>query len=427
MKLFIATTIIASIVEASTSKLRNRQINHRQADSHGSNAEIIQANLDLKTLIGEKLRKFRRNRRQWNKDNTLHSRKECHPTTKLSDSDVGILDCGVDEYCMESKLSSIGGICVNSQDRNLQNEAFLDISNCDPKNEYFGYFECDCSDFNLETSTGSFSCMIYDNYCFTDDICGSLVITNTIIEDGAKADYCYSFSDPFEVEFCYSFNGDSCDIVIDNKSCNSCALVDVEDPDLGYTFFECLDFDCTNTAIQASGNECLGTNILQRTFPNGSESTLPPPNNKNSTLNPSEDASEVNTASEFPTTSLPTEELTMAISSFPTSTPSGMPSETPTSIPSDLPSLAPSLDPTYIPLSLAPSISPTAVQTTESTLSSTLAPITPTPTASPSDHLHMSSSPTETPVSSSASIRSNLWTVGTVLVLLLSLLDHIVG
>ena len=432
MKLSIATTIIASssLVEASSSKLRSRPTNHLTRDSHGSNNNAIQANLDPKTFIGEKLKKIRRNRHQRNKEKILHSHKECDPTKQL-DFDVGILECGVDEYCMESKFSSTGGICVNSNDRNLQKEtSFLGISNCDPNNEYFGYYECDCSNFNLESSTGSFSCLIYDNFCFTDDICGSLIITNTITEDGATADYCYSFQDPFEVEFCYSFNGDSCDIIIDNESCNSCALVDVEDPDLGYTFFQCLDFDCTNTVIQASGNECLDTNILYVTFPDGSESTLPPPNSKNSTLNPSVGASELNTASEFPT-SLPTEEPTRKITSFPSSTPSSMPSETPTSIPSDLPSLAPSgspsLDPTDTPSTLAPSISPTTGQTTESTQPSTLAPITPTPTATPSDPKQISSSPTETPSSSSTSMRSTVWVALTTVVLLMSILDHIVG
>lgn len=109
---------------------------------------------------------------------------ECDPTS--SSPDVGILSsCGVGKHCMAVDDNDVGGLCVNDDDliiaeeliveqRELQGyEAITDL--CDPASTAYEPGKCDCSVFDLETNTGTFSCTLEAAYCFPgyDGFCAS--------------------------------------------------------------------------------------------------------------------------------------------------------------------------------------------------------------------------------------------------------------
>lgn len=193
--------------------------------------------------------------------------KECHPYSEdlgPIDYDIGILDaCEPHEFCVESSSSALGGFCVDLDPRKLQegyydySESFLDVANCDP--DQYSYYECNCAEFDTELGTGSFSCSILEDYCFLDGICGSMTISTHITSTGTRMDYCYSFTTPFETEFCYKVKDDSsCNIAVGDEYCNSCDVVTVENENAGYNLYNCFAFDCTNTLAKMSGNDCTG-------------------------------------------------------------------------------------------------------------------------------------------------------------------------
>jgi len=256
-----------------------------------------------------------------------------------------------------------------------------------------------------------------------------VTINNSISTQGdIKTEYCYAVLHPFEVTFCYTFDNDnSCNIVVDDENCNRCQLVDIEDSGLDYSYFECLDFDCSNTIAQLSGNECLGAYVRDGVFSVDADSTLPPEIPKNGTLTPntffpSLEPSSVSTAPE-------SESPTMLPSQQPTPTISSSPSLAPTVIPTLIPSVPLSDQLSPIPSELPTSL-PSSVQTIEATLSPSPGltepnpmPNTILPTSDPSDSF--TAAPSDVLASSCVSRRSRYWIFSTLVVLAASFVHHI--
>lgn len=304
---------------------------------------------------------------------------ECNPDI----ADIGILQCSVGQYCMESRVSKLGGYCLEkviaSNDRQLQGTvggagSFLPTSYCEPSSDDYGFYECDCSVFDVTTNTGSFTCTLYDDYCFTDETCGRLTVTNTLFSDvdtsngsSDRAEYCGNFQDPFDVEICYSVDRENrCDIVIDGVSCDACEIVHVvTDSDLQFISYDCYQFDCTNTLANLAGNDCLGPAILETVMANGNEEGAieVPSTHPNTVSIAPTTASTIWTTDEptvAPTTGPRTSAPTLVISTSPTSSP--------TMTASVVPSLSPSASASSSP-TVAPSTSPTVIASNEPTTS----------------------------------------------------------
>jgi hypothetical protein len=193
---------------------------------------------------------------------------ECDPAS--SDADVGLLSCGMGNYCMESQDSKLGGFCVESPmafDRDLQDgisENYTDsdltpTQYCNESSPYFGYFECDCDEFDVANNTGTISCDVEVNYCFgvyaCNDTCANLSITYSTDGESYRYTACYDFFSPYEQRFCYYYTSSAlgttdCAISLDNELCTSCNTSSLLDP-------ECGEFDCENVGMGISGNSCI--------------------------------------------------------------------------------------------------------------------------------------------------------------------------
>jgi hypothetical protein len=191
---------------------------------------------------------------------------ECDPTS--DGADVGILGCGMNQYCAESEDSILGGFCMNSnaeKNRELEDYQFLPPGLCDPKSEsaQYQYYDCDCTNFDAVALEGTFSCVTSAYYCFYEVVCGSTSVSSSRIPDGSggfveRAEYCYDFVTPKETSLCYGIdNMDACTISVDNVGCKSCEIQ--QDTD-------CYIFDCTNTAVGVEGNDCLGDYVYDFLF-----------------------------------------------------------------------------------------------------------------------------------------------------------------
>jgi hypothetical protein len=193
---------------------------------------------------------------------------ECDPAS--SDADVGLLSCGMGNYCMESQGSNLGGFCVESPmafDRDLQDgisENYTEPCLCVPpaqycneSSPYFDYFECDCDEFDVENNTGTLTCKVYENYCFgkygCNDTCGNANVTVSIDGESYSYSTCYDFFTPYEQKFCYYYSSaldiTECAISVDDELCTSCSTSSLIDPDCG-------EFDCENVGAGSSGNSC---------------------------------------------------------------------------------------------------------------------------------------------------------------------------
>jgi len=192
---------------------------------------------------------------------------ECDPTS--TDADIGILSCGDDSLYLEDSKSTLGGFCVKSSAKarrhmemkngksppttsTFERVNFAEAINptrgsayCDPSSPYHGLLDCNCNDFDLQTSTGSFQC-IHHSYCFSAvseccaDTCGSITISYENVGDGTYSyQACYAFETPYQQTFCFgksknladgtsvgcygSFNGESCGACNEQ---NGCTLLD---------------------------------------------------------------------------------------------------------------------------------------------------------------------------------------------------------
>lgn len=100
---------------------------------------------------------------------------ECDPRAGTK-PDVGILSCDAGSICVKNKDSTLGGVCsILSKSRVLQEEAnFVDVCLGTASPEEVGAQSCDCSQF--DGTSGIFTCVIFDRYCFTSTgtYCGSI-------------------------------------------------------------------------------------------------------------------------------------------------------------------------------------------------------------------------------------------------------------
>jgi hypothetical protein len=199
---------------------------------------------------------------------------ECDPAS--SDADVGLLSCGMGNYCMESQGSDLGGFCVESPiafDRDLQANATNGTSEtsdeteggagqyCNESSPYFGYLDCNCDEFDVANNTGTLSCDIYKNYCFgaygCNETCANSSLTySTDGEESSRYIACYDFFSPYEQRFCYYYTSalgeTGCAISLDEEFCTSCSTTNIT------SFYDsevCNDFDCENVGM-GSGNSC---------------------------------------------------------------------------------------------------------------------------------------------------------------------------
>ncbi|KAL3938805.1 MAG: hypothetical protein SGARI_001601 [Bacillariaceae sp.] len=214
--------------------------------------------------------------------NLLRSQaKECDPV-KAAHPDSGLLSCGVGRYCMESDQSNLGGLCQNLIDtegeegRGLQDDANTTIW----EDAYTLFCEdnmdgCECSDVSMEDYTLSISCEFEDTckpktskcnenivHCYDATYAWSVTAPATYTRT-----FCYTDTQPYDSNICYTANviddDWTCEVSSGGDACSSCEVnfVDVAFcPPVGnctyYTNFPCYTFDCTNTALNVSGNDC---------------------------------------------------------------------------------------------------------------------------------------------------------------------------
>lgn len=114
---------------------------------------------------------------------------ECNPRADTQ-PDVGILSCGADSYCVESKDSALGGVCSYltkqrglDQNQSLGFAIFAYICSGYVTVEDFGFKSCDCS--QLVDGVGPISCNIYDRYCFdvAENYCASVTVGGEVSFD----------------------------------------------------------------------------------------------------------------------------------------------------------------------------------------------------------------------------------------------------
>ena len=153
------------------------------------------------------------------------SAKNCDPTS--DDPDIGILSCGVGQFCETRQDSCLGGRCLSATaiERDLGSSNNLNGIPCFPSFP----LHCSCPNFNFTSLSGSFQC-IYQLYsCYgCSDYCYEANITVTkkydVIE---KAQLCYYFKKPYQIEVCYTgyfpTTSGVCRYTIDGVDCISCS------------------------------------------------------------------------------------------------------------------------------------------------------------------------------------------------------------
>jgi len=207
---------------------------------------------------------------------------KCNPSSQ--DPDVGILSCQDDSICVRtaSVSKSLGGLCVPltffdgaivavdepQVDADADGEVDSDVDSdvgrpakkrgylyCDPSSPYFGFLDCDCSQFDTETMKGSFSCSYA--YCFggLSECCAETCADVTMAysaasdSDGFTYETCYVFSEPYTQTFCHgqtvSSGTSSCFGSFDDVSCESCQVANST----------CSSFSCSAAGLQ--GELCM--------------------------------------------------------------------------------------------------------------------------------------------------------------------------
>jgi hypothetical protein len=165
---------------------------------------------------------------------------ECVPVG----ADVGVLECGVGQVCVESTESTLGGVCSSPTSRQLTHAT--DLGLCDPTSYWYSVYDCDCSAFNNATKTGVVSCLVESEclgsvYYGCYDTCQNTTATYTFLIDTVTSfKNCYEFVVDGDAatltSFCLKFPADytSCAVELDGQACGSCTIDDY------------LSFDCTN-------------------------------------------------------------------------------------------------------------------------------------------------------------------------------------
>jgi hypothetical protein len=198
----------------------------------------------------------------------LKPSKECDPTlvdnqAELDidiDIDIGVLSsCSMDQRCVESDMSSLGGTCVDHNIRVLKEEKQSRTLQAQYDVDYFCsgtnlYFTCDCSGMD-ENGLGTAVCT-YNAL--------PLCVTSTATfnpDNSASIVYCYTTghsSDAYS-NVCYTrdlaADGSSSEcLMVDNQSC-------ICSPDV---IIECADgyigtsIDCTGLGVDIQGDDCEG-------------------------------------------------------------------------------------------------------------------------------------------------------------------------
>lgn len=211
-----------------------------------------------------------------NTDNRTES-VECDPTAN-ADADIGILACGsMDQYyCMESKDSKLGGICMDTDpvpmiQRNLfAGGYYVEAATyyCTTTGSWTDDLTCNCSTFDSDSGTGSVKCSLTDSYCFKDTSCETCVHLSAEFKiasaDSYAIDWCYEFFLPYNQNVCVEYahqatDSSGCNIEFNGVSCDSCNILyyDFVDPSSNQTFQgTCAEFNCANTEGNHAGNLC---------------------------------------------------------------------------------------------------------------------------------------------------------------------------
>ena len=184
-------------------------------------------------------------------------------------ADVGILEtaggCDNDtEYCMESKLSKLGGFCVSTKQRQEDlvgtmmmggeeveetdeggGEDFYSRTLQDHSGRAFLYTTCEYHSIDdVRTCTIDLHCLVYGKTCYS----GTKTTYFNLDRSVRRYVHCYDIIDPIETRICHEFVKDynvprprasKCTITYNGEECSSCYR---------YTDFSgsCTFFDCTN-------------------------------------------------------------------------------------------------------------------------------------------------------------------------------------
>jgi hypothetical protein len=220
-----------------------------------------------------------------------HAPVACVPPNAFATQDtqdwVGVLSCGVGEYCVESKASHLGGYCqqqelqqVLQHSRKLQNcwDPAAYCSGIEPYVEYCSDDDrilptCGCGHFNATEGVGFISCHA-PNYCIErrpttnfapcDPTCYNTFSNSTFSDSFVSTTMCVTFTEPYTQTFCRGYsqtfakNGQvvdtNCNISLDGVYCNSCSVATFQgSPQKNALFFDA--WNCTNLGLGASPND----------------------------------------------------------------------------------------------------------------------------------------------------------------------------
>lgn len=248
--------------------------------------------------------------------------RKCLPQRTIDGSntvDVGILGCGIGEYCLESadnSSSTLGGICVSNP---AQEESFHNAEDAGTARPFLSFIHKQTLDAPIDSTTNIWSRMrnlqsqstyssvpFFDfiqyacNYdtdpmvceCTTNAESGATEIscensstcetrTKPCIGDYSTIEYCsrmtieaqgtaannfqfrlcYGYLSPIDFSYCYEVKADNgllvCTMEMGDEQCSSCEL---------NTDDVCIDFDCRNTSSGRKGNMCNETPLGDPAF-----------------------------------------------------------------------------------------------------------------------------------------------------------------
>jgi hypothetical protein len=244
-----------------------------------------------RTMKGDRLKGFLRSG-----DDHANEQQECDPSS--SSPDLGILSCGYSRYCVESRRSALGGVCV-SQDQAVDTRILQSATTSLGQNEPLSntiqrrrgdnyLFEslsqacidtnyCDCSEFDFEQFHGIVECTRVEGYCSrSENYCGEEVelcyTSDIILEANGHDDYsyttCMTYTAPYPQRVCVSYStadSDSCAVEFNNNMCQACTpelrtyktVYEQNGQPYIYSYSQrCFQFDCTDNEGGHSGNTC---------------------------------------------------------------------------------------------------------------------------------------------------------------------------
>jgi hypothetical protein len=268
MRLVLAAAFLANALPVASKRDSTISL---APESHKS-LTIKPKKLLIHQKFGEVFTKIQGSRKSQILKNVASDAVQCDP--KAVDADVGILSCGLEQYCMESKDSDLGGVCVDRDtpvvpDRKLFADGYyVDVAAfyCSSAGDWTDHLSCDCSKFDNNSKTGSVKCALSESYCFEDASCETCVKLTAEFKIGEANDYaidwCYDFFLPYEQNVCveYAHNPSAsadCSIDFNDVTCNSCSMFyyDYALENETYTT-TCAAFDCANTEGNHVGNLC---------------------------------------------------------------------------------------------------------------------------------------------------------------------------